>query len=122
MKLDLLYEIDALKPWGKLVPEALPLEDAVAILTSVPAKLIGLSDRGVVRSGMVADVVLFDPDRLGVGLPRFVSDFPRKAKRLIFDPTGYHATIVNGEPLMRDGNHTGALPGTVLRGGSLTRS
>jgi N-acyl-D-aspartate/D-glutamate deacylase len=107
---------------AELVPESLPLEDAVARLTSVPARLIGLSDRGAIRTGMAADLVVLDPNQLGVGPPRLVSDFPRNAQRLIFEPAGYHAVLVNGQPVMQDGQHTGSLPGTVLRGGSLSRA
>jgi N-acyl-D-aspartate/D-glutamate deacylase len=103
---------------AELVPGALSIEDAVARLTSVPARLAGVEDRGTIQSGMAADLVLLDPDKLGVGPPKLVSDFPHDAKRLIFEPTGYHAVIVNGETIVSQGNHTGSLPGTVLRSGS----
>ncbi len=97
------------------VPEVLSFEEAVARLTSVPAAVHGLTDRGVIRVGAAADLLLIDRERLAVGDTRFVSDFPAGTGRLVIDAHGYEASIVNGEVLLQDGVHTGALPGQILR-------
>jgi len=100
------------------VPGRLSLEQAVSRLTFAPASTMGLWDRGLLRPGMAADLVLFDPDRLAVRPVRMVHDLPAGAGRLVFDAEGYVATIVNGRVLMRDGVATGELPGQVLRAGA----
>ncbi|MCB0994678.1 MAG: amidohydrolase family protein [Acidimicrobiales bacterium] len=96
------------------VPDPLSLEQAVAILTSRPAAMLGLTDRGIIRAGAAADLVLFDPERLAVGRTRFVDDFPTGASRLVHDAEGYVAVYVNGRPLLLDGRPTGDLPGSVV--------
>jgi len=96
-------------------PELLPLESAVAKLTGIPAARHGLVDRGVIRPGAWADLVLFDPARLRVGATQLVRDLPAGSSRLVIDAEGYVATFVNGEPLYEAGRHSGALPGRVLR-------
>lgn len=106
------YTTRLLTDW---VPRALGLEAAVSRLTMMPAVVHGLFDRGVVREGAAADLVLIDPSRLRVGATRLVRDFPGESARYVVDAEGYVATIVNGEVLLRDGRHTGALPGRVLR-------
>jgi N-acyl-D-aspartate/D-glutamate deacylase len=97
-----------------LVPDPLSLEGAVHKLSGQPAAMLQLTDRGVIRSGAVADLVLFDPDRLGSGATYFLDDFPTGASRLVHEPTGYVSVIVAGQPLLRDGKPTGELPGQVL--------
>jgi N-acyl-D-aspartate/D-glutamate deacylase len=97
-----------------LVPDPLTLEQAVYKLTGQPAAMLGLVDRGVIREGAHADLVLFDPARLGVVSTRFLADFPTGARRLVHEPSGYDAVIVNGTTIMRDGKPTGELPGAVL--------
>ncbi|MEO8694786.1 MAG: amidohydrolase family protein [Acidimicrobiales bacterium] len=99
------------------VPSRLTLEQAVAKLTFVPAMSMGLWDRGLIRPGMAGDLAVFEPDRLGVGPVRMQRDFPAGAARLVFPAEGYHATIVNGEVMTRNGDPTDARPGQVLRGG-----
>jgi N-acyl-D-aspartate/D-glutamate deacylase len=99
------------------VPDALTFEAAVARLTSRPAATQGLVDRGTLAPGMAADVLLIDRDRLGTpDTPRYVRDFPANSGRYVCDASGYAAVIVNGEVLLRDGVHTGATPGRILRG------
>jgi N-acyl-D-aspartate/D-glutamate deacylase len=94
----------------------LTLEQAVARLSSIPAMIHGIADRGVLRPGAWADVNVIDRARLAASDPRWVVDLPAAAGRLVVDAAGYVATIVNGTVLLREGRHTGALPGTVLRG------
>ncbi len=97
-------------------PDPLPLEQAVARLTSVPADQHGLVDRGRVRPGAFADLVVFDPARLGVGATRLVRDFPAKSSRLVVDAEGYVASVVNGAVVREHGEPTDALAGHWLRG------
>ena len=84
-------------------------------LTFESASIFGLYDRGLLRPGMVADIVIFDPDTVKPLPLEVVHDFPTGAKRIKEPAQGIHMTIVNGEVLMEDGKHTGALPGRVLR-------
>ena len=95
---------------------AFALEEAVRMLTLVPATLWGFADRGLIREGMAADLVVFDPDTIAAEMPEVVDDLPAGARRLVQRTRGIAATVVNGEILLRDGKHTGALPGQLLRG------
>jgi N-acyl-D-aspartate/D-glutamate deacylase len=95
---------------------AFTLEEAVRMLTLVPATQWGFHDRGLLRVGMAADMMVFDPDTIAAEMPEVVHDLPAGAKRLIQRTRGISATVVNGEVLLRDGKHTGALPGRLLRG------
>jgi len=96
--------------------QAFTLEQAVRMLTLVPATLWGFHDRGLIREGMAADLVVFDPDTIMAEMPEVVDDLPSGARRLVQRTRGIAATVVNGEVLLRDGKHTGALPGQLLRG------
>ncbi|HUP74638.1 MAG TPA: amidohydrolase family protein [Acidimicrobiales bacterium] len=95
--------------------QAFTLEEGVRMLTLEPAQRWGLHDRGLVQQGRVADLVVFDPDTIAPNIPRAATDLPAGAKRLIQHATGVHATVVGGQTLLIDGEHTGALPGQVLR-------
>jgi N-acyl-D-amino-acid deacylase len=96
--------------------QALALEDAVRRMTSVPAGCWGLEGRGLIREGYAADVIIFDPDRIGPQMPELVYDLPAGARRLKQKADGLLATIVNGQMLLRNNEHTGAEPGQLLRG------
>ena len=96
--------------------QAFTLERAVQMLTMVPATLWGFHDRGLIREGMAADIVVFDPDTIMAEMPEVVDDLPAGARRLVQRTRGVAATIVNGKVLLRNGKHTGALPGQLLRG------
>jgi N-acyl-D-aspartate/D-glutamate deacylase len=96
--------------------QAFTLEAAVRMLTLVPATYWGFADRGLIREGMAADLVVFDPDTIAAEMPEVVDDLPAGARRLVQRTRGVAATVVNGEILLRDGKHTGALPGQLLRG------
>ena len=95
--------------------QALSLEEAVRQITYNTATLWGLHDRGLLRTGMAADVVIFDPDTVGAGYPEIVADLPAGAKRLKQTANGMLSTIVNGEVLLSNNIHSGALPGRLLR-------
>ena len=96
--------------------QELALEDAVRQLTFVPAFYWGMHNRGLLRTGYAADVVVFDPETIAPMLPEVVNDLPAGARRLKQKSVGIKATVVNGEVLMRDNEHTGALPGQLIRG------
>jgi len=96
--------------------QAFTLEQAVRMLTLVPATHWGFADRGLVREGFAADLIVFDPDTISPELPEVVNDLPAGARRLVQRARGIAATVVTGEVLLRDGKHTGALPGQLLRG------
>jgi N-acyl-D-aspartate/D-glutamate deacylase len=94
---------------------ALTLEKAVQKLTSVPAALFGITDRGIVAEGKVADLVLLDLEKVVSKTPKFVSDFPLNSRRLVAEAEGVVATFVAGKKLYDHGKHTGEMPGRVLR-------
>lgn len=94
----------------------LTLEQAVRMRSFDVASRWGIGYRGLLREGYAADVVVFDPDKIAPLMPEVTHDLPTGAKRLSQRATGIVATIVNGEVLLRDGEHTGALPGELLRG------
>src|SRR5216683_1456771 len=102
--------------------QALTLEEAVRMLTFDTATQWGFTDRGLIREGFAADLVVFDPDTVGAEMPEVVDDLPAGARRLIQRARGFSATVVNGETVLRDGKHTGALPGKLLRGPLARRS
>jgi N-acyl-D-aspartate/D-glutamate deacylase len=95
--------------------QALSLEQAVQKLTFVPATAFGLHDRGMIRPGLAADLTVFDLDTVSTGELEPVTDFPADAVRMRRMPQGVDCTIVNGQVLIEDGEHTGALPGQVVR-------
>jgi N-acyl-D-aspartate/D-glutamate deacylase len=95
--------------------QVMTLENAVRRLTFDSASTFGLYDRGLLRPGMTADITVFDPDTVKP-LPEFVvHDFPAGGWRFKEPAQGIYATFVNGRMLMKEGNHTGNLPGRVLR-------
>jgi N-acyl-D-amino-acid deacylase len=85
----------------------LALEDAVRKMTSLPAQRLGLLDRGLLRPGMAADIVCFDPETV-----RDTATYEDPRRR----PDGLPYVLVNGRVVVDDGEHTGALPGRALRG------
>ena len=92
------------------------IEEAVNMLTFVPASHWGLRGRGLLREGFAADINVFDPTTIAPQMPVVKHDLPAGAKRLVQKADGIAATIVNGDVLLRDGEHTGALPGQLVRG------
>lgn len=89
--------------------------DAVRRLTSLPAGVLGLVDRGTLAPGAFADVNVFDIDRLAPEQPVYSNDFPGGAGRFKIGARGYAATLVNGAVVTEHGVNTGARPGQVLR-------
>ena len=102
------------REWGEW-----ELEEAVRQMTQQPAALLGLNDRGMLIPGYAADVMIFDPDEIGPGSKEFVEDFPNGEGRWSSKPVGVYATIVNGVPIVLDGELVPdcGLPGQVVRPG-----
>jgi N-acyl-D-amino-acid deacylase len=90
---------------------------AIHMLTRQPAELYSLLDRGVVAEGMIADLNVIDLDALALRTPHIVADLPAGGRRFLQDANGLEATVKSGRVIYRDGRHTGALPGVLLRGG-----
>jgi N-acyl-D-aspartate/D-glutamate deacylase len=95
----------------------LELEEAVHLLTDVPARLYGVRDRGRIVVGGHADVVVFDPETVGPAGERTHDDLPGGASRIVADSRGVHHVLVAGTEIVRDGAYTGSTPGVVLRAG-----
>jgi N-acyl-D-aspartate/D-glutamate deacylase len=108
---------------GRWVREkkVLKLEEAVRMLTSRVADVMGIMDRGRLAPGMAADVTVFDPDTVGCSALRRVHDLPGGTDRLVADAFGVNAVVVNGTVVREGGRDAvranGSLPGRVLRGG-----
>jgi N-acyl-D-aspartate/D-glutamate deacylase len=101
---------------------ALRLEEAVRMLSSRPAEVFGITDRGRLAEGMPADVVVFDPATVGASGLRRVHDLPAGADRLVADARGIDAVVVNGVVIRRAGadavDPSGPLPGRTHRNGA----
>ena len=96
--------------------ERLSLEHAVAMMTSRTAAMAGFLDRGVVAPGMRADLNVIDLDGLTLHAPTVAHDLPAGGRRLLQRADGYRHTFVAGTETYADGEHTGALPGRLVRG------
>jgi N-acyl-D-aspartate/D-glutamate deacylase len=112
-----------LEYWGRDASAAdrLPIEWIVQRQCADTATLVGLHDRGVLAPGRRADVNLVELDALSVGPVEMVHDLPAGGRRLVQRASGYRATLVAGEVVMRDGEPTGALPGRLVRGAQPAR-
>jgi len=97
--------------------ELLSLEDAIRRLTFQPARIMGLRDRGLVREGLAADLMVFDLSSIGVKEDEVTHDGPSGTPRRVQGAEGVHHVIVGGQVVLEHGKHTGALPGRVLRAG-----
>ena len=98
--------------------QLMPIERAVQRITSEPAKFFGVPNRGVLAPGMAADIAVFDANTVGSPKrPEMRYDLPGGGRRLVVPAYGVMHTVVNGEVLYADQQHTGSLPGQVLRAG-----
>jgi N-acyl-D-aspartate/D-glutamate deacylase len=117
---DACYATHLLGHWVR-EKKTLSLEQAVRRLTSEPAALMGIADRGLLAEGRPADIVVFDPATIGAGPLRRVNDLPAGADRLVSEADGIAAVVVNGTLLRQDGKDEvkpdAALPGKLLRHG-----
>ena len=95
--------------------QAMTLEEAIKQITYNTATMWRLHDRGLLREGMAADLVVFDADTIGARMPVVVHDLPTGARRLKQTANGILNTVVNGEILLTNNDHSGAVPGRLLR-------
>ena len=93
--MDSSIQTDLLAEWVR-AREVFTLEEAVRMITYVPATLWGMADRGLVREGMAADLNVIDPDTIAPQLPELAADLPAGARRLVQKAQGISATIVGG--------------------------
>jgi N-acyl-D-aspartate/D-glutamate deacylase len=95
--------------------QALGLEEAVKMITYDTATFWGFHDRGLIREGMAADLAVFDPQTVKPRMPEVVHDLPAGAKRLKQTADGILCTVVGGQVLLENNEHSGATPGRLLR-------
>ena len=93
----------------------LPLEMLVKRQTSETANFFGLTDRGRLAPGLRADLNVIDFDGMRMQKPELIHDMPAHGRRFVQRVTGYEATVVAGQPIFERGEHTGALPGKLVR-------
>lgn len=93
------------------------LEEAIHLMTDAPARLFGLRERGRITAGWHADIVVFDPTRVAAGPIHTRADLPGGTERLFSESIGVEHVLVGGEEIVRKGEPTGALAGTLLRSG-----
>ena len=96
--------------------QVMTLEDAVYRMTGKTALMHDLHDRGFIQAGKAADITIFDPDTIGMKPREPMYEFPGGEMHVKQPANGIDYVIVNGEVLLENGEHTGALPGQVLRG------
>jgi len=103
--------------WGRdrSKGEKLELEFIVKSLTADTAQAFGMFDRGILREGMIADINVIDFDAMRLHRPEAIFDLPAGGRRLVQRAEGYDATIKAGEVIFERGEHTGALPGKLVR-------
>jgi N-acyl-D-aspartate/D-glutamate deacylase len=111
---DSCYAVWTLQHWVR-ERNVISLAQAIKMLTADQAELFGFADRGRIAPGLAADLVLFDPDRIGTTGVRYVRDQPADGTRLVTDAVGVSASVVNGVVATRDGSPTGARAGRFLR-------
>ena len=102
--------------------QLISVERAVQLMTSAPAELFGLRDRGVLREGALADIFIFDPATVDSDQAALVVDLPGDSARLTAGSQGVARVFVNGVSIIENGQPTGATPGTVLHSGRDTQT
>ena len=96
--------------------QAFSLEQAVRMLSFDNASAWEIPDRGLLRTGYAADIVIFDEAEVRPCLPTVEQDLPGGARRLVQKAEGIHATVVNGYVTFKDGAATGKFPGALIKG------
>ena len=105
--------------WGRdrTKGERMPLEFLVRKLSRDTALAYGMEDRGLLAPGKLADINVIDFERLQLARPEAIHDLPAGGRRLVQRVEGYQHIIKRGQPIFANGEHTGALPGQLVRGG-----
>ncbi|GIR37663.1 MAG: hypothetical protein CM15mP49_30480 [Actinomycetota bacterium] len=98
----------------------LEMEEAVHMLTEVPANLYGLVDRGAIKEGHYADVIVIDENAIGSQPTSIVNDLPLEAPRLFAGADGVEHVFCNGKEIVSSGEFTSSRPGSVLKSGTHT--
>ncbi|MDZ7675814.1 MAG: amidohydrolase family protein [Acidimicrobiales bacterium] len=98
------------------------MERAIEMMTTEPATLFGITDRGRVAEGFHADLWVFDPETVDASMVYLVDDLPAGSSRLMCDAIGVDLVMVNGAPIVRDGETTGTTPGSIVRSGRDTET
>ena len=91
------------------------LPEAIHRITGQSADVLGLKERGLLKEGWHADINIIDYEQLASCHPEYVNDFPHNGGRFIIKSKGYLATIVGGQIIIENGQHTGQRPGQVIR-------
>ena len=99
----------------------IPLEEAHWRLSSLPAFCAGFRDRGTLREGAAADILVYDYDKLDYTFPEFVQDLPGGEYRATNRGSGYRYVLVNGEITIEDDKATNVHSGALLRNGQVRR-
>jgi N-acyl-D-aspartate/D-glutamate deacylase len=109
---------------GKAVRERglMPIEEAINMLTDVPARLYGIKERGRIAAGWHADIVVIDPTTIGPQPVRMRFDLPTDAPRLFGGADGIAHVLVNGTEIVDNGEFTDARPGPLFRSGRDTET
>ena len=114
---DSSYPTFVLSHWARdRAGRKLSIEQAVRAMTSHPANIAGLKDRGIIAPGYKADINVIDHAKLNLLPPEIVDDLPGGGRRLDQRAIGYRAMLVSGEIITRDDLPTGTLPGRLVRG------
>jgi len=101
--------------WSRDRENGIPLSSVVKMMTSEPAEIFGLNDRGRIAPGYRADINVIDYSNLEVGIPWLEHDVPGGGSRLLQKPEGYVHTFVSGVETFSEGKATGSLPGRLIR-------
>jgi len=113
---DAAYPSFMLSHWARDRKGArMAVEEIIKALTSDTAASVGLGDRGLIRPGLIADLNIVDLERIRLNMPEVRYDLPTGARRMAQTADGYLATIKTGIVTYRDGKHSGALPGRLVR-------
>jgi N-acyl-D-aspartate/D-glutamate deacylase len=113
---DASFTTSFLTLWARDRSDRLAIEEVVRRITRDTARHVGWLDRGALQVGMVADVNVIDLDELGCAPPRITADLPAGGTRLLQSAYGYRYTVKTGQVVFEGGEHTGQLPGGLLRG------
>ncbi len=113
---DASFTTSYLALWARDRADRLPIEAVVSRITRATAQHVGWHDRGMLLPGMLADINVVDFEVLGCAPPQIVSDLPAGGNRLLQRAYGYCYTVKGGEPTFVNGEHTGQLPGRLVRG------
>jgi N-acyl-D-aspartate/D-glutamate deacylase len=110
--------------WGRdrTKGDKMTLEFIVRALTSNTAEAFGMFDRGRLQEGWMADLNIIDFEAMRLFRPEAIFDLPAGGRRLVQRAAGYDATIKAGEVIFRQGEHTGALPGKLVRRSDIARA